>query len=57
MTVKIYLSCEGQYIKYGDGIQVILEQWFQALHKRVGLVTWNLNEAHETAGPESVETV
>ena len=24
-TVKIYPNCEGQYIKYGDGIQVILE--------------------------------
>ena len=24
-TVKIYPNCKRQYIKYGDGIQVILE--------------------------------
>ena len=36
MTVKIYPTGERQYTKYADGIQVILEQWFQALHKRVG---------------------
>ena len=35
MAVKIYPNGEGQYIKYADGIQLILEQWFQAL-KRVG---------------------
>ena len=35
-TVKIYPNGEGQHIKYADSIQVILEQWFKALHKRVG---------------------
>ena len=29
MTVKIYLNSEGQYINYGDGIQVILEVIYQ----------------------------